>query len=168
MYRPVTAHQQWLTAAVASLNGVAGTIHVERNKDLYLTAAVNIPPPVIAVVGHVVRGKGMAGLAQVRKVPVQTCDLQNDSSGDIRPGAKAVDAQAAIAVPVLDAEQNVVAVVGFAWGRPGELDSPLQKLINNKVSEFGALLQSGGPGEIDDSLSMPPPIDRADEPSGRS
>lgn len=141
-YRPITAHQQWLNAAVAGVGGVAGTIHVVRDNDLYLTAALHIPEPVIAIVAHVVHGKGMAGLAQARKVPVQTCDLQTDSSGDIRPGAKAVDAQAAIAVPVLDEEQNVLAVVGFAWNRPGELDTHTRELINNKVREFGALLQS--------------------------
>jgi hypothetical protein len=88
---------------------------------LYLTAAHNIPPPVVAVVTHVARGKGMAGVAQVKKAPVQTCNLQTDQTGNIKPGAKAVDAQAAIALPVLDNAGEVRAVVGIAWTREEEI-----------------------------------------------
>jgi hypothetical protein len=101
---------------------VAGTVHEQRGEDLYLTAAHNIPPPVIAIVAHVPHGKGMAGIAQVKKQPVQTCNLQTDDSGTIKPGAKAVNAQAAIAVPVLDDSGGVRAVVGVAWNHERELD----------------------------------------------
>ena len=56
----------------------------------------------------------MAGVAQVRKEPVQTCNLQTDETGNIKPGAKAVNAQAAIALPVFDSALAVRAVVGIA------------------------------------------------------
>jgi hypothetical protein len=65
----------------------------------------------------------MAGVAQVKKAPVQTCNLQTDDTGNIKPGAKAVDAQAAIALPVLDGNGDVRAVVGLAWKREGEIDA---------------------------------------------
>lgn len=65
----------------------------------------------------------MAGLAQVRKEPVQTCNLQTDETGSIKPGAKAVDAQAAVALPVLDDAGAVRAVVGIAWSKEGEIGS---------------------------------------------
>jgi len=107
--------QEWLESLIAGLGGSAGTVHMQRGADLFLTAAHNIPPPVIAAVAHVPHGKGMAGIAQTTKAPVQTCNLQTDSTGNIKPGAKAVDAQAAIAVPVLDAAGQVRAVVGIAW-----------------------------------------------------
>ena len=109
------AQQEWLRSLIARLDAFAGTVHVQRGEDLYLTAAHNIPPHVMQTVAHVPHGKGMAGVAQVKKMPVQTCNLQTDDSGTIKPGAKAVDAQAAIALPVLDDDHNVRAVVGLAW-----------------------------------------------------
>lgn len=114
-------HQQWLESLVARLGAVAGTVHVQRGEDLYLTAAHNIPPPVLAIVAHVPHGKGMAGVAQAKKAPVQTCNLQTDTSGNIKPGAKAVDAQAGIALPVLDDSGDVRAVVGLAWSEEREI-----------------------------------------------
>ncbi|MFP5245778.1 MAG: GAF domain-containing protein [Thermoanaerobaculia bacterium] len=115
------AHQSWLETFLKNAEAIAGTVHVQRGDDLYLTAAANIPPQVIAIVAHVPHGKGMAGLAQTKKLPVQTCNLKTDDSGTIKPGAKAVDAQAAVALPVLDENGGVRAVVGVAWMREGEI-----------------------------------------------
>lgn len=121
MYEKNQAQQEWLESFIAQHGGIAGTVHVQRGEDLYLTAAHNIPPTVVAIVAHVPHGKGMAGMAQVKKSPVQTCNLQTDDTGNIKPGAKAVDAQAAVALPVLDREGAVRAVVGIAWGKEGEI-----------------------------------------------
>jgi len=121
MYESNQLHQQWLESLIAQLDGQAGTVHVQRGDDLYLTAAHNIPPKVIEIVAHVRHGKGMAGVAQVKKQPVQTCNLQTDETGNIKPGAKAVDAQAAIALPVLDETGALRAVVGIAWSKEGEI-----------------------------------------------
>jgi L-methionine (R)-S-oxide reductase len=121
MYEKNQAQQDWLELFIAEHRGVAGTVHVQRGDDLYLTAAHNIPPQVVAVVAHVPRGKGMAGLAQVKKAPVQTCNLQTDATGNIKTGARAVDAQAAVALPVFDDGGAVRAVVGIAWSKEGEI-----------------------------------------------
>ena len=120
-YETNQVQQQWLESLITQLGAVAGTVHQQRGDDLYLTAAHNIPPHVIAIVAHVPHGKGMAGVAQVKKQPVQTCNLQTDQTGNIKPGAKAVDAQAAIALPVLDDAGTVRAVVGIAWNKEGEI-----------------------------------------------
>lgn len=119
------AHQQFLESFLERLGGVAGTVHERRGDDLFLTAARNIPPPVVAIVAHVPHGKGMAGVAQVKKEPVQTCNLQTDDSGTIKPGAKAVDAKAGIALPVFRDDGEVRAVVGVAWNHEGELGAEL-------------------------------------------
>ena len=121
MYEKNQAQQEWLEAFIAEQGGIAGTVHVQRGEDLYLTAAHNIPPQVLAIVTHVPHGKGMAGVAQLKREPVQTCNLKTDETGNVKPGAKAVDAQAAIALPVLDADGTVRAVVGIAWSREGEI-----------------------------------------------
>jgi len=123
MYETNVGQQTWLEGLIARVGGVAGTVHEQRGEDLYLTAAHNIPPKVVAIVAHVPHGKGMAGVAQVRKGPVQTCNLQTDDSGTIKPGAKAVDAQKAVALPVLDSAGSVRAVVGIAWMEEGEIDA---------------------------------------------
>ena len=127
MFEMNASHQKFLESLLDRLGGVAGTIHEQRGDDLYLTAAQNIPPPVVAIVAHVTHGKGMAGAAQVKKQPVQTCNLQTDDSGTIKPGAKAVGAQAAIALPVLRDDGEVRAVIGLAWNHEGELGPEIEQ-----------------------------------------
>jgi hypothetical protein len=129
MYEKNQAQQDWLESFIAKQEAVAGTVHVQRGQDLYLTAAFNIPPPVVAVVTHVARGKGMAGVAQVKKAPVQTCNLQTDKTGNIKPGAKAVNAQAAVALPVFDHASAVRAVVGLAWTGERELGPEAEQVL---------------------------------------
>jgi hypothetical protein len=107
--------ESWLKAFIAKHGGVAGTIHAVAGEVLALRAAVNIPPPVVAVTQSIPSGKGMAGLAWERDVPVHTCNLKSDATGDVRPGAKAVDANAAVALPVHGAGGAVRGVVGIAW-----------------------------------------------------
>jgi hypothetical protein len=111
----------WLQKFIGEHGGVAGTVHRNRDDVLELVAAVNIPEPVRRVTAVVPRGKGMAGLALERNAPVTTCNLQTDISGDVRPGARAVAALAAAALPVHDAAGSVRAVVGIAFGDEREL-----------------------------------------------
>ena len=67
------------------------------------------------VVTWVPSGKGMAGLALERGESIQTFNLQEDRSGAVKPGAKAVNARAAIAMPVRKEDGEIVAVVGAAF-----------------------------------------------------
>jgi hypothetical protein len=57
----------------------------------------------------------MAGLALERNAAISSCNIQTDASGQVRPGARAVDAQAAVALPVHNAAGEVRAVVGIAF-----------------------------------------------------
>jgi hypothetical protein len=131
MYKENQIHQQWLESLIAQLGGMAGTVHVQRGEDLYLTAAHNIPPNVVQIVAHVPHGKGMAGVAQVKKSPVQTCNLQTDETGNVKPGAKAVDAQKAVALPVFDEAGDVRAIVGIAWTQEGEIEPDEEQTMMN-------------------------------------
>lgn len=105
----------WLTDFLGRNGGIAGTVHLARGDELVLSAWHNIPPPVRQLSAVVPSGKGMAGLAMQRQQPVQTCNVQTDDSGDVRPGARAVGAQAAVALPVHDGDGAVRAVVGIAF-----------------------------------------------------
>jgi hypothetical protein len=105
----------WLQQFLSAHGGVAGTVHVLDGEALTLAAAVNIPPPVAEKTRTIPKGKGMAGLAWERRLAVSTCNLKTDQTGDVQPGARAVDAQAAVAIPVFDAAGGVRAVVGIAF-----------------------------------------------------
>ena len=105
----------WLENYLAQHGATSGTIHRFRDGGLRLAAAVNIPQPVQQLVAWVPSGKGMAGLALERREPILTCNLKEDRTGNVKPGAKAVDARAAVAIPVQDSGGNVRAVVGIAF-----------------------------------------------------
>ena len=111
--------QSWLAAFITKHGGIAGTVHLLTQEPtgpiLALAAWANIPPPVIAATRLIPKGKGMAGLAWERAEPVQTCNLATDNTGDVRPGAKAVNAQAAVALPVNGPAEELRAVVGIAF-----------------------------------------------------
>ena len=108
--------QTWLENFVRDSGGIAGTVHLRSGPDdLTLAAAVHIPEPVKQIVQHIPRGKGMAGLAFERDQPISTCNLKTDASGQVRPGARAVNAKAGVALPVHDAQGQIRAVVGIAF-----------------------------------------------------
>ena len=94
---------------------MAGTVHVRDNEFRCLRRIINIPPTVVEATRKIPKGKGMAGLAWSRNKPVQTCNLKDDKSGDVRPGAKAVDAKAAVDMPVYSIDGTLRAVVGLAF-----------------------------------------------------
>lgn len=113
--------ETWLSEFMRRHGAAAGTVHV-REKDpsgatdlLVLRTAINIPPKVQEVTRVIPKGKGMAGLAWERDRAVATCNLQTDTTGDVRPGARAVDAQAAVAIPVRAPDGHLRAVVGIAF-----------------------------------------------------
>lgn len=112
--------ERWLQNFLNQQNGAAGTVHLLENGGLRLASAVNIPAAVQQAVSWVPSGKGMAGLALERRQPIQTCNLKEDNSGNVRPGAKAVDAQAAVALPISDGSDGVRAVVGIAFAKEHE------------------------------------------------
>lgn len=109
------ATEAWLKSFLAAHGGIAGSVHRVQGELLRLSSSVNIPPPVVKVTESIPKGKGMAGLAWERDAIVSTCNLQEDKTGDVRPGAKAVSAQAALAIPVRTASGSLRAVVGIAW-----------------------------------------------------
>lgn len=115
--------QEWLSTYLQGTGAVAGTVHIRQGDGLALSAAVNIPPPVIEAVRWVPWGKGMAGMALQSGEAVTTCNLKEDDTGRVKPGAKAVSAQAAIALPVKDAKGSVLAVVGIAFSEEREINA---------------------------------------------
>ena len=91
-----------LAATIAHFGCQAGTVHLLRDGVLKLAAHRNIPPPVVQIVETVPIGKGIAGLAAERREPVTICNLQTDTSGQARPGAKATGMEGSLAVPMMN------------------------------------------------------------------
>ena len=93
----------------------SGTLHfLGGDGHLHLAAAsAGLPPPVLATIARIPVGKGMAGLAVERRQPVDACNIQTDTSGDVRPGARATGLAGAIVVPVWDGDA-VVGALGVA------------------------------------------------------
>ncbi len=116
-----TETDAWLEDLLKHVGAIAGTVHVRDGDGLRLMSSVNIPEVVKKTVEFVPKGKGMAGIALDTGRPVQTCNLKDDTSGNVRPGAKAVNAKAAVAMPIRDGSGHIVAVVGVAFNEEREL-----------------------------------------------
>jgi hypothetical protein len=131
--------QTWLSTFVNNAGGVAGTVHLHEDDGLRLAASVNIPPKVQEIVAWVPSGKGMAGLALERGESIQTCNLKEDSSGAVKPGAKAVNAQAAVAMPVRDESGSIIAVVGVAFSDEREISGEELASLEHEAAKLAAI-----------------------------
>ena len=116
-----------------------GTIHsLDADSGmLKLRALSGIPPSILDKVRVIPIGKGMAGIAAERKQPVQVCNLQTDSSGVAKPGAKDTKMEGSISVPML-LQGNLRGTLGVAKPIPYEFsDEETATLM-----EAGALIAS--------------------------
>lgn len=91
-----------LARIVRHMKADSGTIHlIGSDGMLHLTAATpGFPEAVLKTITVIPVGKGMAGLAVERGEPIDACNIQTDTSGDVRPGALATGLAGAIVVPV--------------------------------------------------------------------
>jgi len=96
------------------LDCAVGTVHLlGADQLLHLQAQRGLPPPLLDRVATIPIGKGMAGIAAERRTPVQVCNLQVDTSGVARPGAKMTRMEGSIACPML-AGDRLRGVLGVA------------------------------------------------------
>jgi len=109
--------QQELEEIVRRFRADTGTLHWIEDGVLVLKGQVGIPPQIAEIVRRVPIGKGMAGLAAERNAPVSACNIQTDSSGDVRPRAKETGVNGAIVVPVRDSGGNVRGTLGIGVHR---------------------------------------------------
>lgn len=109
--------QERLEQIVQRFGADTGTLHLVEDGVLVLKGQVGLPPPVIEIVKRVPIGKGMAGLAAERNAPVSACNIQTDTSGDVRPGAKQTGVNGAIVVPIRDGSGAVRGTLGIGVHR---------------------------------------------------
>ena len=93
-----------------------GTVHLldEQPGMLKLVAQRGIPEIVLDKIKVIPVGKGMAGIAAERRAPVQVCNLQTDSSGVVKPGARDTKMEGSVAAPMLNAQGVLKGTLGVA------------------------------------------------------
>ena len=120
-----------------------GTIHRldAPTQLLHLVAQVGLPPQLLEVVKTIPVGKGIAGETVAKNRPVTICNLQTDTSGVARPGAKQTGVGGAICVPVRSGDK-IVGTFGIGTVREHEYSAAeinaLQDLANGLANSIGA------------------------------
>lgn len=97
----------FLNCVIEEFGCTTGTLHRLDAADLHLKLVAHrgIPPQLMPVIQSIPIGKGIAGAAAERREPVELCNLQTDTSGVAKPGAKQTQVQGSLAVPVLDGDR---------------------------------------------------------------
>jgi len=105
-----------LDLLLAHFDCVTGTVHLldDQSGLLHLAAQRGIPEFVLEKIKVIPIGKGMAGIAAERREPVQVCNLQTDTSGVVRPGARDTKMEGSLAAPMLDKAGGLKGTVGIA------------------------------------------------------
>jgi signal transduction protein with GAF and PtsI domain len=104
-----------LTRIIDKFAADSGTVHfLGADGRLHLAAvSTGMPEAVLETIRTIPVGKGMAGLAVERRAPVDACNIQTDTSGDVRLGARATQLNGAIVVPIF-AGDTVIGALGVA------------------------------------------------------
>ena len=110
-----------LHEVLARFNSETGTIHWldSQSQKLHLAAQAGLPPQMLEVVRTIPVGKGIAGQVVAGGKPVTMCNLQTDSSGVARPGAKQSGVGGALCVPIRNGEK-IVGTLGIGTRREHE------------------------------------------------
>ncbi|HEX3856723.1 MAG TPA: GAF domain-containing protein [Verrucomicrobiae bacterium] len=132
-----TVLEQVLHVALAKFHSETGTIHLldDEKQTLFLAAQVGLPPQMLEVVKTIPVGKGIAGQVIAQNKPVTICNLQADSSGVARPGAKQSGIGGALCVPIRDGEK-IAGTLGIGTIRPHEYTSDETRVLE----EIGRLI----------------------------
>lgn len=98
-----------------------GTIHIlDSDKQLlHLAAQIGLPPQLLEIVKTIPVGKGIAGQVAAQNKPVSICNLQTDSSGVAKPGAKQTGVGGSLCVPIR-ANGKLAGTLGIGTVRPYE------------------------------------------------
>jgi L-methionine (R)-S-oxide reductase len=137
------AWEDVLRVVLKRFRSETGTIHrLEPDcQSLCLVAQIGLPPEMLAVVQTVPVGKGIAGQVVARGEPVTICNLQTDSSGMARPGAKQSGVGGALCVPTR-AGDKITGAIGIGTVRPYEYTPEETRILEEIGRTLGDFLKS--------------------------
>jgi signal transduction protein with GAF and PtsI domain len=132
-----TALEESLRLVLTALLSETGTIHrLDPGRQLLqLVMQVGLPPFMLDIVKTIPVGKGIAGETVVRGGPVTMCNLQTDTSGVAKPGAKQTGVGGALCVPIRRRDA-IVGTIGVGTMRQHEYTPEETRLLE----DIGCLL----------------------------
>jgi putative methionine-R-sulfoxide reductase with GAF domain len=113
------ALEEVLRVVLKHFHSETGTVHRldAESQLLHLVAQIGLPPQMLDVVKTIPVGKGIAGQVVARDEPVTICNLQTESGGTARPGAKQSGVSGALCVP-MRAGDKITGTLGIGTVRP--------------------------------------------------
>ncbi len=136
-----TDFEKILRDALTQFNSETGTIHRldEPAQLLHLVVQAGLPPQMLDLVKTIPVGKGIAGECAQKNRPVTICNLQTDTSGIARPGAKQTGVGGAVCVPIRAGDQ-IIGTFGIGTRREHEYSAAeinaLQDIANSVSTQL--------------------------------
>jgi putative methionine-R-sulfoxide reductase with GAF domain len=133
------ALKKTLERVLADFHSETGTIHLldTQAQLLQLAAQVGLPPQMLDIVKTIPVGKGIAGQTVVQNQPVKICNLQTDTSGVAKPGARATGVGGSICVPIRK-DGKVVGTFGIGTMRQHDYTPEETKRLEAVADLIGA------------------------------
>jgi L-methionine (R)-S-oxide reductase len=130
---------QLLRLILKNFHSETGTIHIldSEKQLLHLAAQIGLPPQMLDVVKTIPVGKGIAGQVVAQNQPVTICNLQTDSSGVARPGAKQTGVGGALCVPIRSG-QKIIGTLGIGTVRQYEYTAEETRMLEEIGRAVGA------------------------------
>jgi L-methionine (R)-S-oxide reductase len=127
-----------LRAVLKHFSSETGTLHRldPQTQLLHLIAQTGLPPQLLDVVKTIPVGKGIAGQTVAQNRPVTICNLQADTSGVAKPGAKQTGVGGALCVPIRNGDE-VVGTLGIGTVRPHEYTSEETRALEEIAGLIG-------------------------------
>jgi L-methionine (R)-S-oxide reductase len=131
-----------LRETLEQFHSETGTIHIldSEKKLLHLAAQIGLPPQMLEIVKTIPVGKGIAGQVAAQNKPVTICNLQADSGGVARPGAKQTGVGGALCVPIR-AGDALIGALGIGTVRVYEYTQDETRELEKIGSRIGELLK---------------------------
>ena len=133
--------EKTLRDTLAQFHSETGTLHRldEPTQLLHLVAQVGLPPQMLDVVKTIPVGKGIAGETVQKNRPVTICNLQTDTSGVAKPGAKQTGVGGALCVPIRSGDQ-IIGTLGIGTHREHDYSAAeinaLQDIANTLAGQI--------------------------------
>lgn len=130
-----------LQTVLKHFSSETGTIHRldAQTQLLHLVAQVGLPSQMLDIVKTIPAGKGIAGQVAAENRPVTICNLQTDTSGVAKPGAKQTGVGGALCVP-MRRDGKLVGTFGIGTMREHDYSAAEANLLQDIANAAAASL----------------------------